>query len=339
MEERFVIGIDVGATKTRIGLGDVNGRIYVKQVHRTADIAHDLVDFVVDEIKKHFLSYVDKVVGVGVASIGPLDLRRGIILSPPNAPLKNVEVVAELRERLGKKVLLVNDAVAAAWAEKVYGAGRGFRNLVYITLSTGIGAGVIVDDHLLLGKDGNAHEVGHIVVDYMGTMRCGCGGYGHWEAYCSGINIPKFVKRLLEEKYRDQLKSSLLRREWCKNNLTTELLFNYAKQGDVLAVKIVEEEIGRLNAAGIASVVNCYDPEVVFLGGAIALNNEELVVKPIAEYVEMYITNRKPKVMITDLGEDASLKGAIAIVAKPPSSLIEYYKHYLGSSKDFWVEL
>ena len=103
MEERFVIGIDVGATKTRIGLGDVNGRIYVKQVHRTADIAHDLVDFVVDEIKKHFLSYVDKVVGVGVASIGPLDLRRGIILSPPNAPLKNVEVVAELRERLGKR--------------------------------------------------------------------------------------------------------------------------------------------------------------------------------------------------------------------------------------------
>jgi len=325
MSEGFIIGIDVGATKTRLGIGDANGRIYVKRVYRTADIAHRFADFIVDEIKRNFSNYLDKVVGVGVASIGPLDLKRGTIISPPNASLRNVEVVAKLREGLGKEVLLVNDAVAAAWAEKIYGMGRGFRNLVYITLSTGIGAGVIVDDHLLLGKDGNAHEVGHIVVDYRGTMRCGCGGRGHWEAYCSGMNIPAFVKKLLEDKYRGQLENSLLRHEYHKNSLTAEVLFEHAKHGDALAVKIVEEEIGRLNAAGIASVINCYDPEVVFLGGAIALNNEELVLRPMAKYIDMYVTNRMPKVTITDLGEDASLKGAIAIVAKPPASLLGYF--------------
>jgi glucokinase len=325
MSRGFIIGIDVGATKTRLGIGDVNGRIYAKRVYRTVDIAHRFADFIVDEIKRNFSNYLDKVVGVGVASIGPLDLRRGTIVSPPNAPLKNVEVVAKLREGLGKEVFLVNDAVAAAWAEKIYGMGRGFRNLVYITLSTGIGAGVIVDDHLLLGKDGNAHEVGHIVVDYMGMMRCGCGGRGHWEAYCSGINIPAFVKRLLGDKYGDQLEGSSLCHEYRRSGLTAEALFRHAKQGDALAAKIVEEEIGRLNAAGIASVVNCYDPEVVFLGGAIALNNEELVLRPIAKYVDAYATNRMPKVTITDLREDASLKGAMAIVAKPPASLREYF--------------
>jgi glucokinase len=325
MSGGFIIGIDVGATKTRLGIGDVNGRIYAKRVYRTADIAHRFADFIVDETKKDFSNHLDKVIGVGVASIGPLDLKRGAILSPPNAPLKNVEVVAKLREGLGKEILLVNDAVAAAWAEKVYGMGRSFRNLVYITLSTGIGAGVIVDDHLLLGKDGNAHEVGHIVVDYMGMMRCGCGGWGHWEAYCSGMNIPAFVKKLLEDKYRDQLEGSLLRHEYHRNGLTTEALFTHAKQGDALAAKIVEKEIGRLNAAGIASVINCYDPEVVFLGGAIALNNKELVLEPVTKYIDMYVTNRMPRVTITDLGEDASLKGAMAIVARPPTSLREYF--------------
>ncbi len=327
MGEELVIGIDIGATKTRMGLGDANGRIYAKYVYRTSSIAHDLIDFVVGKIREHFSNYFDKVLGIGVASIGPLDLRRGIILSPPNAPLRNIKVVAELRERLGKDVFLVNDAVAAAWAEKVYGMGKGFKNLVYVTLSTGIGAGVIVDDHLLLGKDGNAHEVGHIVVDYGGMMRCRCGGYGHWEAYCSGINIPEFVKRLLEEKYKDLLEDSPLSHEYRRGELTAEVLFKHAKQGDALAAKIVEEEIGRLNAAGMASVVNCYDPEVVFLGGAIALNNERLVLEPIAKYIDMYVTNRKPKVTITDLGEDAGLKGAMAIVAKPPPSLCDYFEH------------
>jgi len=327
MSEGLVIGIDIGATKTRLGVGDVSGRIHIKHVYRTTDVAHNIIDFIVDDIKKNFSNFLDKVVGVGIASIGPLDLKRGMILSPPNAPLKNVKIVAELRERLGKEVFLVNDAVAAVWAEKVYGMGRDFRNLVYITLSTGIGAGVIVDDHLLLGKDGNAHEVGHIVVDYTGMMGCGCGGRGHWEAYCSGMNIPAFVEKLLEKKYGGQLEGSLLRQEYRRNYLTAETLFRYAKQGDALAIKIVEEEIGRLNAAGIASVVNCYDPEVVLLGGAIALNNEELVLGPIAKYIDMYVTNRRPKVTITDLGEDACLKGALAIVAKPPPSLREYFRY------------
>ncbi|MEM4576727.1 MAG: ROK family protein [Candidatus Nezhaarchaeales archaeon] len=326
MDEEFVLGIDVGATRTRICLGTVDGMIHVKYVYRTVEIAPDLSKFIINEIKKLFSEYIRKVIGIGIASIGPLDLKRGVILSPPNAPFRNVEIVSKVRKAYGLDAFLINDAVAAAWAEKVYGLGRSAENLVYITLSTGIGAGVIVDDNLLIGKDGNAHEVGHIVIDSFGLMKCGCGGYGHWEAYCSGANAPRFVAKLVYEKYKDEAGRSALYGDVLEGKLNTEKLFEYAKRGDGLALKIVKEEIGKLNAAGIASVINCYDPEIVFLGGAIALNNEDLVLKPILRYIDMYATNRKPTISLTCFGEDVVLKGAIAVVVKTPRTLKEYYE-------------
>lgn len=325
MTRELIIGVDIGATKTRICLGDLSGNIYEKHVYMTSQALPDIVKFIISKVEKHFSNEVKDVVGIGIASIGPLDLRRGVILSPPNAPFRKVEVVTSLKKNFGIEVSLINDAVAAVWAEKVYGVGRGFRNIVYITLSTGIGAGVIVDDNLLIGKDGNAHEVGHIVIDSLGGLRCRCGGYGHWEAYCSGINIPIFVEKLIREKYAHEVMESSLLDEHRKGTLTTEALFKYAKRGDKLALKLVEDEIGRLNAAGVASVVNCYDPEMVLLGGAIALNNEELVVSSILKHIDKYLINRRPIIMLTDLGEDVVLKGAIAVVAQPPKTLIEYY--------------
>ncbi|MEM2214626.1 MAG: ROK family protein [Candidatus Nezhaarchaeales archaeon] len=326
MVRELVIGVDIGATKTRICLGDFDGNIYEKYVYLTSQASPNIVKFIISEVEKNFSHSMKDVVGIGVASIGPLDLRRGTILSPPNAPFRNVEVVTNLEGAFGIKTFLINDAVAAVWAEKVYGLGRIYRNLAYITLSTGIGAGVIVDDNLLIGKDGNAHEVGHIVIDSSGEMRCRCGGYGHWEAYCSGINIPIFVEKLLREKYASESRGSSLFNEHCKGGLTTEVIFKHAKLGDKLALKIIEDEVGKLNAAGVASVVNCYDPEIVLLGGAITLNNKELVINPIVRHIDRYLTNRKPIITSTDLGEDVVLKGAIALVAQPPQTLIEYYR-------------
>lgn len=325
--QELVIGVDIGATKTRVCLGDLSGNIYEKYVYMTSQASPDIAKFIISEIKKRFSREIRRVVGIGVASIGPLDLRKGIISSPPNVPFRNVEIVTSLEKALNIKVFLINDAVAAVWAEKIYGVGRSFRNIVYITLSTGIGAGVIVDDNLLIGKDGNAHEVGHMVIDSSGSMRCRCGGYGHWEAYCSGVNIPMFIEKLLREKYVHEVMESSLFEEVRRGTLTTEVLFNHAKHGDGLALKLIEDEIGRLNAAGVASVVNCYDPEIVLLGGAIALNNEKLIIKPIIMHMDKYLTNRKPIIMLTDLGEDVVLKGAIALVSQPPKTLIEYYKN------------
>ena len=150
-----------------------------------------------------------------------------------------------IRNYFKVRTLVANDCVAAVWGEYLLGTGRGYDNLVYITLSTGIGAGVIVDGHLLLGKDGNAHEVGHLVIDYRG-IKCGCGGIGHWEAYASGRNLPNLI-RILAKDYRGMITEAL---DLALNNsLTAPKLFRLWSDGDEFANYVVDE-LARINAAG-----------------------------------------------------------------------------------------
>ena len=192
-------------------------------------------------------------------------------------------------------------------------AGKNTGNLVYITLSTGIGGGAYVDNHLLIGKDGNAVEIGHIVIDFEERLICGCGKRGHWEAYCSGTGIPKLVKMLYKEKRIDLVLSSI----WDEikgdlDKITSKMIYDHAKKGDEIALEITDF-IGRLNAIGIANIINVYDPEIITLGGSIALKNPKLVLDPINKYINRYIINRKPKIILTPLGEDVVLYGAFAL--------------------------
>jgi glucokinase len=198
--------------------------------------------------------------------------------------------------------------------EKEFGLGKGLSNLVYITLSTGIGGGAIVDGKLLIGKDGNAVEIGHMVIDKEGKLLCGCGKPGHWEAYCSGANIPRFVR--LWFKSHEVEKSKLFELGGTNlSKLTSKLLFEAAKLGDEVAIQVVEE-IGRLNAMGFANLINAYDPELITVGGAVALNNPELVLRPIKKYVKDFAVNRVPKIALTPLGEDVTLYGLLAVVLR-----------------------
>jgi len=160
------------------------------------------------------------------------------------------------------------------------GAGKGLKNLTYITLSSGVGGGVIVDCTLLIGKDGNAAEIGHMVIDLEGRLTCNCGGRGHWEAYCSGSGIPKLAKYLVKSRL-DHFRGTLVEDLAERGELTPKPLFELARRGDKGALKIIEE-VSRLNAIGFANVDTFYDPELITIGGSIALNNPELVLKPIA---------------------------------------------------------
>jgi len=260
------------------------------------------------------------ILGIGVGSIGPLDLKKGIIAQSPNIPFNSVPLREPIKREFNTSITLLNDCNSAVVGERRFGAGKGFDNLVYMTLSTGIGGGVFVDGHLLLGKDGNASEVGHIVIDVEERLRCGCGKRGHWEAYCSGRNIPNYVRMRLEEAgYRD---SSLRKRVnvWSQEE-TTKMLFEEAENGDKAALDIVED-IGRLNAAGFASVINLCDPSIITVGGSMALKHESLILNPIKKYVPNYAINRVPEIRITPLGEDAVLLGAMAIVYQQNHMLI-----------------
>ena len=256
---------------------------------------------------------VGDVKGIGIGTIGPLDLKKGVITKPANLQLGEVPLREPLEDKFKVPVYILNDCVAAVVGEKVFGAGKHLENLVYITISTGIGSGVFVNGTLLLGKDGNAHEVGHMVVDIEGKIVCGCGKRGHWEAYASGTGIPKYAKYLLETKFGKEAEKSSIYAKAMAGILTAKDVYDAAKQGDEIALKIVEE-VGRINAIGIANVINIYDPSLITLGGSVVLKNVNLVLDPILRNVSKYTINRIPEIMITPLGEDIVLLGAIGSV-------------------------
>jgi len=198
-------GIDIGATWTRIAIADNNGKIISKTRIETLKKNETKEEMLLrlESALRDIMRIADTkhLEAIGVGSIGPLDMKKGVILHTPNLPIENIPIGSYLSKKFDSHTYVVNDCIAAVVGEKYFGAGKDVENLVYITLSSGIGGGAIVDGNILFGKDGNAVEIGHIVVDYRGSLRCGCGGYGHWEAYTSGKNIGRFVSYLLETKY------------------------------------------------------------------------------------------------------------------------------------------
>ena len=322
MAGELVIGIDLGATNVRAAIGSLDSGIIKKVKRRT--IREGDRNAVVRQlealVREAAGESLKKVQAIGIGSIGPIDLKRGVILNPPNAPFRDVPIVKALSETFGVPVYLLNDCNAAVLGEKVFGIGRNSENVFYLTLSSGIGGGAIVDGKLLMGKDGNAVEIGHISVGYEIELVCTCGSRGHWEAYCSGRSIPNFVKAFIE-KHSEEFGNSVVKRLVSENKLTPEGLFDLAKKGDRHALRIVEE-IGKINAVGFADINNLYDPELITVGGAIALNNRELILDPILKHIKEYTVNRIPRIEITPLGDDVVLYGAIALAANPPSKLV-----------------
>jgi glucokinase len=315
------IGVDLGGTRVRVVLSDEKGNFIGK---RSEEVDTRSVKAVTDQIVRltHFLCTrhgldVKSVEGMGIVSAGPLIQEEGELFKPPNLPFERIPVTKPITEQLGIPSRLINDCAGAVLGENMFGAAKGIDNCVYVTISTGLGCGAIVNGTLLLGKDGNAHEVGHFVIDYQGRLTCGCGRRGHWEAYCSGRNIPNYVRMRLKEMRENAMRESLLfrRLEGDLSRLVAADLFACAKKGDKLSLKLVNE-IGVLNAMGFANVTNAYDPSLITVGGAVTLRNKRMILSPIKKYVKDYAINRIPRIMATPLGEDVGLYGAVAAALK-----------------------
>lgn len=313
----YGIGVDIGATYTRVVIGDEKGEFLVKITERTVReggpeaLSLQIIRMIKQALKRTSIS-LDEISGIGVGSIGPLDYKRGILIKPANLPLENIPIVNPLSREFRLRTTLLNDCTVAVIGERFFGAGKHHENLVYVTISTGIGGGVYVDGHLLIGKDGNAAEIGHMVVDSEGKLTCGCGRKGHWEAYSSGSGIPKHARMIIEKE--GGFRGSVLYNRTGGNLdlLDSKMIYDAAKENDKLALKIVEE-VGRYNAIGFANIVNIYDPSLITVGGSVALNNQELILKPILKYIDSYVVNRKPEIIITPLGGDIVLRGALAL--------------------------
>jgi glucokinase len=312
----LAVGVDVGATNLRVASGNDRGKI-LKRVEERTDKIHGpegIGEQIIRLIRSLGLD-VDNISGIGIGSLGPLDIKKGSILIGPNLPFNNVPLKEPLENVFQCPIRVLNDASSAVLGEKLFGAGKGTDNLCYVTISSGIGCGAVVDGKLLSGKDGNAHEMGHTVIDMEARLRCGCGRWGHWEAYCSGNNLHNYVRLWVEQNHEeDNLRISRLSElsQGRIDKLSAKTVFDCASQGDELSARILED-VGRLNAIGFANIISAYDPQLITVGGSVTLNNEDQVIVPIKKHLSKFSVNRPPEIKVTELGSDAGLYGALAM--------------------------
>jgi glucokinase len=303
-----VIAVDLGGTNIRAALVAAEGTTVAHAITPTptegssGEAVTDAITAMIGSLTASpaFGRTGGKVAAIGVASAGPLDLVRGAVVHSPNIAFPVVEIVDPLTERFGLPVFLINDARAGVLGERWAGAARGAANVVYITMSTGIGGGVVANGRLLLGRDGNAGEIGHFIIDTHYNLLCGCGYYGHWEAYASGKNIPRFFASWRREAVAGPIPF---------DTESARGIFEAARAGDSTALAFMEA-LGRMNARGISNVIVAYNPEVIVLDGPIAQYNGDLVTRYLQPYVDRYLTI--PRIVVSGLEGRAPILGAAA---------------------------
>ena len=249
----------------------------------------------------------DSVSAIGLGSPGPLDPHTGYLLAPPNNPeWHNFPLAPNVEKHFGIKTYLDNDANLAGLGEYRYGAGMGHHHVLYITVSTGIGAGVITDDRLLQGFHGLAAELGHCIIDPNGPP-CSCGFNGHLEAFSSGPAIVKYVIGELEAGA-----SSLLKKG---KNMTARDVSEAAQKGDELAIKAYQRA-GEYLGIGVASFLHAFDPSIVIFGGGVSQVGK-LLFDPFETSLKKRVFHPRylEGLVITQaqLGDDAGLLGARAL--------------------------
>lgn len=255
----------------------------------------------------------EDVIGIGIASPGPLNSEEGVIIETPNLPFKKFPLKSTVENATGIKTFIDNDANAAALGEFLFGAGKGVENLIYITVSTGIGGGIIINKKLYRGKTGNAGELGHMTVEPQGP-RCNCGNYGCLEAMASGTAIARVARERLQhfEKLNDE-KSLLL----SYDNITAKEVFECASKGDKLSLEVVDYTSNYLGI-GIASFINIFDPEMIVIGGGVSKVGDILFdrLRKIALERSFNVMSSTVKIVPASLGTDAGIVGAIAIISE-----------------------
>ena len=250
-------------------------------------------------------------VGIGVAS--PLNPKTGIMYSPPNIPsLDGVSFKSLWETKLGWPVLVANDATLAALGEYHYGAGSGADTLVYLTISTGIGGGIVANGRLLVGAYGMAGEFGHMTIDRNGPT-CKCGNVGCLEAIASGTSIAETAQRLVKEKdasmIADMVSGDLSR-------ISAETVFEAAARGDSVASGILEDVSGALGAA-LVNILHIFNPDCIVIGGGVSQNWSYLqpaVSSYIKAYAMSHVQRMGFKLLVSSLGDDIGLLGAAALV-------------------------
>ncbi len=306
---RLAIGVDVGGTQVRAALVDSAGLVHRRGAVRTdtkggpsavvAQIAQ-LVAEVAGGLDLKTLA------GVGVCAPGPLDGPAGVVLNIPTLPgWVDVPISAWLAESLGVEVILENDGISAAIGEWHFGAGRGLSDFVYVTVSTGIGGGVVSDGHVLRGRRGMAGHLGHMTTAPEGEV-CSCGNRGCWEAQASGTALAQMARRLAT----GQSGSALAR---IGESMDARHVIDAARAGDELANELVARE-ARLLGIGIVNLLHMYSPMAVVMGGGVS-NGFDLLHPGIVQQVRerALLAYRDVPIVAAQLEQNAGLVGAACL--------------------------
>ena len=313
MEKLYVVGIDIGGTNTVFGIVDARGTIVASSSIKTGAYAE--IEEYVDAVCQNLLPLivanggVDKVKGIGIGAPNG-NFYSGTIEFAPNLPWKGVIPLATMfEERLGIPTALTNDANAAAIGEMTYGAARGMKDFIMITLGTGVGSGIVINGQLVYGHDGFAGELGHVIIRRDGRQ-CGCGRKGCLETYCSATGVTRSAREFLTS----STEPSLLRAIPAEN-ITSKDVYDAAVKGDKLALDIFEFT-GQILGEAIADFIAFSSPEAIILFGGLAKSGE-YIFKPIQKAIDeniLTIYKGKTKLLMSELKDaDAAVLGASAL--------------------------
>jgi glucokinase len=291
VDEKYIAGVDIGGTWVRVAIctADLNEKNIKKRIVKTSKETKYSISNSVSQILSELISEnnieQDQILGIGIATAGPLNMEKGEVFNNANLGFRVIPLKEPIKKRFPEIPLyFINDAIAGVLGIHFFEAEDIEKdNLIYISMSTGIGGGVICNGHLLLGKEGNAGEIGHALVEPRSNAKCNCGAYGCWEAYSSGTGVRN---RALDTLSEGGLNSAQLMQIVDKDysKITAKEIFQAARNGDELSKKIINDCIF-YSKIGIGLVNSYFDCTSIYFGGAM-MNDKEQIIPPLIEQFE-----------------------------------------------------
>ncbi|GJQ48250.1 glucokinase [Candidatus Kuenenia stuttgartiensis] len=311
---KYIIGVDLGGTNLKAGIVGRDGNILYQfsiktNAHAESQvISHQICELIAGIIKNVRIEKSD-ILGIGLGSPGLIDKKGETILFSPNlSKWRDIPIKKIISDTFGLPCILENDANAAAWGEKWVGAGKDVSSLVMLTLGTGIGGGIILDNKLWRGINNTAGEIGHMSIQTDGPL-CNCGNYGCIEVYASAPGMVRRFRELLESG-----KASLLKKD---EEITAKRINEAAVQGDGASLSIIEET-GRYLGIAIVNIIHILNPGAVVLSGGL-IGSGELLMRPVKRTIEERVLKasyKDTKILFSQLGTDAGIIGAAGCLLK-----------------------
>ena len=307
---KYCFGVDIGGTTVKLGLFTTDGEIVDKWEIKTRTenqgeaVLPDIAEALKEKLEEKKIGR-DEVEGIGVGVPAPVNAE-GVVQNTANLGWGYKEVKREMEELSGMRAEIGNDANVAALGEMWLGAGKGRKNIVMVTLGTGVGGGIIIDGKPLVGAHGAGGEIGHLCVNYEETDHCGCGNTGCLEQYASATGITRLANIRLA---KDDAKSVLREQE-----VSAKTVFDAVKAGDAVA-KEIAEEFGKYLGHALANIAAVADPSAIVIGGGVSKAGEVLI-----EYVEKnfkertFFANKDTEFVLATLGNDAGICGAAKLI-------------------------